>query len=76
MVRNFVSSLLSAVSVAALSVAVLSVAVVSLLSEHAARPNVALSIADNNNGDFKELSMEFILEIINLIHLVASTYIH
>ena len=72
-VRNLVSSvsLVAALSVAVLSV---SVAVVSLLSEHAVKPNVALSITDNSNGDFRELSIEFILEVVSLIFLIALTY--
>ena len=71
MVRNLVSSLSAAVSVAALSVAVLSV-LSELGDEHAVRPKVALNIADKSNGDFRELSIEFILEIIELIHLTTS----
>jgi hypothetical protein len=57
--------------VAAASVAELSVAALSLLSElgdeHAVSPNVALSIADKSREDFKELSIEFILEVVDLV---------
>ena len=58
---------------AALSVAVLSV-FSELGDEHAVRPKVALSIADKSNGDFRELNIAFILEIIDLIPLTASLY--
>ena len=74
MVKNFVSS----VSDEALSVSALSVAAVSLPSElgdeHAAKPSVTLSIADNSNGDFRELIIEFILEMVILIRLITSTF--
>jgi hypothetical protein len=59
--------------VAALSVAVLSV-LSELGDEHAVSPKVALNIADKSNGDFREWSIEFILEIIDLVHLTASVY--
>jgi|TARA_R110000737_G_scaffold78704_1_gene110329 hypothetical protein len=71
MVKNLVSSL---------SVAALSADAVSLPSElgdeHAVRPNAALNIADKSNGDFKELSIEFILEVIGFIRLTISVFIH
>tara|TARA_R110002074_G_scaffold291760_1_gene463477 strand:- start:1354 stop:1587 length:234 start_codon:yes stop_codon:yes gene_type:complete len=71
MVKNLVSSL---------SVAALSADAVSLPSElgdeHAVRPNAALNIADKSNGDFKELSIEFILEVVDFVRLTISVFIH
>ena len=76
MVKNLVSS----VSAAAVSVVALSAAALSLLSElgdeQAVRPSVALSIADKINGDFTELSIEFILEVVDFVRLTISVFIH
>jgi len=33
-------------------------------------------MADNSNGDFKELSMKFILEIIDFVYLMIFVFIH
>jgi len=75
MVKNLVSSLSAAVSVAALSADAVSLPS-ELGDEHAVRPNAAHNIADKSNGDFKELSIEFILEVVDFVRLTISVFIH